>query len=76
VIPEAMAALVAEQLSSRIHTTQMAQDDFDCQIQGRPYRVFYQLLNQGSAFPPAYQACLYSLEGAQQEEKDLRWKIL
>src|SRR5207249_10636019 len=76
VLPEPMAAQVGQEMSRRIHATQKAQDEFDCEIQNRPYRIFYELLNQGSAFPPAYQVCLYSMEEVRQEQKELRWEIL
>jgi Adenylate cyclase, family 3 (some proteins contain HAMP domain) len=76
VIPEPMAAIVADKTSSRILASQKSKGDFECDISNVHYRVFYQLLNQGSAFPPAYQVCLYSMEEARAEQRDLRWKIL
>lgn len=76
VIPESIAAIVADKTSYRILSAQKSQGDFECDISNAHYRIFYQLLNQGSAFPPAYQVCLYSMEEARAEQKDLRWKIL
>jgi class 3 adenylate cyclase len=76
VIPEAMATSVGQELSQKIHATQKPKDEFDCKIQNQEYRIFYDLLNQGSAFPQAYRACLYSLEEVRQEQKELRWEIL
>ncbi len=76
IVAEPMAAVVAEKVSARIRSGQKPKDDFACQIQNAHYRVFYQALNQSTAFPPAYQVCLYSMEEARAEQRDLRWKIL
>lgn len=76
IIPEAMAAVVADKVSARIRSAQKARDDFACEIQNAHYRVFYEALNQSTAFLPAYQVCLYSMEEARAEQRDLRWKIL
>src|SRR5205823_5069505 len=76
VLAEPMAFLVGQQVTRRIHARQKPRDDFDLKIQNKPYRIFYQLLNQGSAFPPAYQTCLYSMEEALREQKALRWEIV
>ena len=76
VISEQAAITLAPLVTARIRATTAPEADFECDLQGIPYRVFYQLLNEGSAFPPAYQVCLYSLEEAQAEQEDLRWKII
>jgi class 3 adenylate cyclase len=76
VVPETMAAVVADKVSARIQSSQKSKNDFACEIQNAHYRVFYEALNQSSAFPPAYQVCLYSMEEARAEQRDLRWKIL
>jgi class 3 adenylate cyclase len=76
VIPESTAAVVANKTNHRILSTQKSKGDFECDVNKTHYRVFYQLLNQGSAFPPAYQVCLYSMEEARAEQQNLRWKIL
>lgn len=76
VVPETMAAIVASKVNARIQSVQKKKDDFACQIQNSHYRVFYETLNQSTAFPPAYQVCLYSMEEARAEQRDLRWKIL
>jgi class 3 adenylate cyclase len=76
VIPEPMAAIVADKTSYRILSSQKSKGDFECDISNAHYRVFYRLLNQDSAFPPAYQVCLYSMEEARAEQTDLRWRIL
>jgi PAS domain S-box-containing protein len=51
-------------------------DDFIVHVQGRPHQLFSQDLSAGSAFPPAYQICLYSLADADAEKASLRRKVL
>jgi class 3 adenylate cyclase len=75
-IPESSAAVVARSLSQRIHATQKTQDDYQWQAGDTDYRVFYQLLNPDSGFPPAYQICLYSMAEARRVQQHLRWQIL
>jgi class 3 adenylate cyclase len=76
IIPEPMAALVADKVNAKIRSSQKSKDDFACEIQNAHYQVFYEALNQSTAFPPAYQVCLYSMEEARAEQRNLRWKIL
>ena len=45
-------------------------------IGGATYQVYCQALNTGSAFPSAYQVCLYSLAEAAAEKHHFRQKIL
>ena len=75
-IPDSLGAIVAEKVLEHIRTTHKSPADFSFQIQNVPYRVFYELMNEHSSFPPAYQVCLYSMKEAQREQSDLRWKIL
>ena len=51
-------------------------NEFVVQIGGAPYQAYCQALNTGSAFPPAYQVCLYPLAEAVAEEQLFRHKIL
>jgi class 3 adenylate cyclase len=76
VISETMAATVAAKVNWRIRSLQKSKDDFACDIQNSHFRIFYETLNQSTAFPPAYQVCLYSMEEARAEQTALRWKIL
>jgi class 3 adenylate cyclase len=76
IIPESIAGTVAAKVNERIRAAQKSKDDFACEIQKAHYRVFYQALNQSTAFPPAYQVCLYSMEESRAEQTALRWKIL
>ena len=75
-IPQSMGLIVEENVSRRIESTKKLRDEFDCVIESKHYRIFYDLMNRGSGFPPAYQVCLYSMEEAQREQRDLRLKVL
>jgi class 3 adenylate cyclase len=75
-IPEPAAVQVARDLSRRILETQKPEDDFAWRVGDSHYRVFYQLLNPDSGFPPAYQVCLYSMAEALRARNQLRWQIL
>jgi class 3 adenylate cyclase len=76
IIPGPEATRIAELVSEQIRRRANDSSEFDADIQGTAYRVFYQLLNSESAFAPAYQVCLFSLEEARRELSALRWKIL
>ncbi len=75
-IPDSLGAVVAEKVREHIRTTHKSPADLNFQIHDVPYRVFYELMNEHSSFPLAYQVCLYSMKEAQREQSDLRWKIL
>ena len=48
----------------------------EMKIDGVPHLVFSQLLNPGSTFPPAHEACVYSLADAQRRRNQLTWQII
>jgi class 3 adenylate cyclase len=75
-ISEATAGLLARQVTERINSETAPRADFSAHFNGAAYRVFYDALNEKSSFPTAYQVCLYPLDEALKEQKDLRWKIL
>ncbi|MHB8522874.1 MAG: adenylate/guanylate cyclase domain-containing protein [Limisphaerales bacterium] len=75
-IAEAVRPEVEQRVTVRARTAQRVAGNYLAQIDGGPYRVFYEALNQGANFPPAYQVCLYSLAEALKEQKDLRTRIL
>ena len=60
----ALAAPASESRSSRV------------QIEGAPHLLFYKQLNPGSAFPPAYEVCIYPLQKILARQSQLRWQIL
>ena len=51
-------------------------DHFNASVGGVPSLVFYQPLEVGASFPPAYGVCLYSLVDRQREDGRLRWRII
>jgi len=46
------------------------------QIEGAPHLLFFKQLNPGSAFPPAYEVCIYPLHKILARQRQLRWQIL
>ncbi len=75
-LPEPLASAAAAVLTNKLHTTGRERGEFDWVFQNVHYRVFYQLLNPGSAMPPAYQVCLYSMEESLRAQRSLGWVIL
>ena len=75
-VPASIAAIAARNIGQRIHDNGRTQDDFNCKLRNSYYRLFYQLLNRESCFPPAYQVCLYAMDEARRELAQLRWRIL
>lgn len=45
-------------------------------IEGVPHLLFFKQLNPGSAFPPAYEVCVYSLADLRERQRELRWQVL
>jgi class 3 adenylate cyclase len=75
-IPDSIGAALAQEISKRLREHHETESDFGCEIEGMSYRVFFELMNEGSAFPAAYQVCLYSMAEARREQADLRWRII
>lgn len=74
-VPETVGRGIAERLSDPVLASETRQ--FNLRVDGRdPYRVFCEGLTDGPSFPAAYQVCLYSLEEALREQRQLRWKII
>jgi len=45
-------------------------------IQGQDFRMNHNVLNSGSAFPPATLVSLFPLAGFQQQQRTLQWRVL
>src|SRR5262249_11725732 len=75
-ISDAAGTIITAEVAQAVEDIGKPEANFTCRVQDREYRVFYHLLNQDSAFPPTYQVCLYSMEEARREQRELRWKIL
>jgi len=76
VIPDSLGAAIADLVNARIRDQREKRGEIACEVEGTPYRVFFELLNEGSAFPAAYQVCLYSMAEARREQSNLSWIIL
>jgi signal transduction histidine kinase len=49
---------------------------FPLSLAGEPRLIFCKCLNPGSAFPPAYEICVYSLAELAARQRHLRWEML
>lgn len=76
VIPEALGEAAAAAINGRIAAGERGQADFTANLDGVPYRIFYEVLNANSKFPPAYQVCLSSMAEARREQQALRVKVI
>lgn len=45
-------------------------------VRGGPHLLFYKELNPDSAFPPAYEVCLYPVADSLKRQRQLRWNII
>lgn len=53
-----------------------AESSFATEIGGAPHLFFYKRLNPGSQFPPAYEVCIYPLDGLRERQWQLRWQVV
>ncbi len=65
-------AEAAEQLGSAVG----ARQSLDLSVAGEPHRAFFNQLNPGSLFPPAFEVICFSLGASQAQQRHLRWQIL
>ncbi len=68
--------MLNSELSRVINLPNKAEKTLKIETEGHPYFVLYKQLNPNSLFPPAYEICLYPLEGLQVRQRQLRWQIL
>lgn len=45
-------------------------------LDGAPFRVFSQQLNEGSLYPPAHEVCVYPLTPLMLRRQAIRWKVI
>jgi two-component system cell cycle sensor histidine kinase/response regulator CckA len=67
---------IDEALGSRLQAGAAPQHNFKVRVADTPFQVYCQSLSTGSAFPPAYQICMYSLADAEAERQRFTRKIL
>jgi PAS domain S-box-containing protein len=75
-IPAALVNGLNNELRPNIEARPELRSDFVVKVDGVRHSVYCQELNPGSAFPPAFQVCLYSQADAEAEERAFRQKIL
>ncbi len=72
-IPDAERADVAGEVSRRLDgSTPLKSAQVD--VAGVRHLLLLQRLNEDSLFPPAYEVCLYPLDGLLQRQQNLRWQ--
>lgn len=45
-------------------------------LAGAPHLLIFQRLNPGSAYPPAYEVCVYPMAATLARQNELRWQII
>jgi signal transduction histidine kinase len=53
-----------------------ATSSFSHKMGNAPHLLFFKHVNEGSAYPPAYEVCIYPLDGLRERERQLRWSVL
>ncbi|WP_414661105.1 adenylate/guanylate cyclase domain-containing protein [Horticoccus sp. 23ND18S-11] len=75
VLSNAAGVQLAEAVEAEIRRSGAPQAEFNLKVEDVPHRVFYQLMNPGSVFPPAHQVCVFSMAEAEREKVAIRLKI-
>ena len=72
----AAQATIAADLARTIGTQGPAEGGLAGTVDGARHQLFYQRLNPGSLYPPAYEVCVYPLSGLIAQQRHLRWQII
>ncbi len=76
-IPEPTRLAIVQKINAALSSSSSdAQGRFPISINNRPHTVLFRALNRASAFPPAHQICVYSLDEPVRVQRELRGKIL
>lgn len=75
-LPESARTSITQEVTRVLAAPESEARSFRVQIEGAPHLLFYKRLNPGSAFPPAYEVCIYSLDKALARQRRLRWQIV
>ena len=75
-LPESARASINPDLARALAVPESEARSSPVQIEGAPHLLFYKRLNPDSAFPPAYEVCIYSLQQALARQRRLRWQIV
>jgi signal transduction histidine kinase len=68
--------VVDQEMTRLLSINSSAEHSSRIEIDGDPYLLFSKKLNPESAFPPAYEVCVYPLKNAMARQERLRWQIL
>jgi signal transduction histidine kinase len=74
-LAESTKASLKEKIANAVANSNRAQNNFRVDIDGAPHLLYYELLNPGSLFPPAYEICVYPLASSMAQLNRLRWQI-
>jgi signal transduction histidine kinase len=75
-LPQAGRVGLDQEVTDLLRDPEAAERSSRVEIGDEPYYVFTKPLNPGSAFPRAYEVCVYPLHNAAARQTRLRWKIL
>jgi signal transduction histidine kinase len=74
-VGEEERTLLAREVATAIHAT-AAGSRREGEQKRTTHLLFFKQLNPGSAFPPAYEVCIYPLDALAQRQRQLRWSVL
>ena len=75
-LPESSRASITQDVARALAEPESEARSSRVRISGALHLLFYKRLNPGSAFPPAYEVCIYSLQKALARQRLLRWQIV
>src|SRR3989440_8483011 len=75
---ESLSAADRQLISERMRMAagKRATNHFPIDLESGPHLLYYKALDPETQFAPAYQVCLYPLNGLIRDEQMLRWKII
>jgi signal transduction histidine kinase len=75
-LPEVSQSALGAEVTRSIAAPGPVGRRFTVQVEGMPHLLFYQQLNPGSRFPPAYEVSIYPLTNLLARQRQLRWQIV
>lgn len=69
-------AALLRSLTAAIATQGQLGGNFTGRAGNTPHQIYYNRLNPGSLYPPAYEVCVYPLDGLMAQQRKLRWQII
>ena len=74
-VPEPARAAIATELARVTASPHPTKNSIELTVAGVPHLLFYQRLNSGSLFPPAYEVCLFPLTESAVRQRRLLWQF-